>query len=138
VADSEPVSVYTVSELQREIRALLEGDYAGIWVEGEISGSRRPPSGHCYLTLKDAEAQLSAVCWRSTMQRLRFEPEDGLAVRARGQLTVYEPSGRGSSIQSTKRSCPVFPAEPRWSPARRAPRCAISSTSASAAGPCSS
>jgi exodeoxyribonuclease VII large subunit len=98
VADSEPVSVYTVSELQREIRALLEGDYAGIWVEGEISGSRRPPSGHCYLTLKDAEAQLSAVCWRSTMQRLRFEPEDGLAVRARGQLTVYEPSGRYQMI----------------------------------------
>jgi exodeoxyribonuclease VII large subunit len=119
VGDSEPVAVYTVSELQREIRALLEGDYAGIWVEGEISGARRPPSGHCYLTLKDADAQLSAVCWRSTVQRLRFEPEDGLAVRARGHLTVYEPSGRYQMIVQALEPLGAGPLQVRFEQMRK-------------------
>ncbi|MHC4342512.1 MAG: exodeoxyribonuclease VII large subunit [Planctomycetota bacterium] len=119
MGDSEPVAVYTVSELQREIRALLEGDYAGIWVEGEISGARRPPSGHCYLTLKDADAQLSAVCWRSTVQRLRFEPEDGLAVRARGHLTVYEPSGRYQMIVQALEPLGAGPLQVRFEQMRK-------------------
>ena len=84
--------LYTVSELQREVRAVLEDQYGSIWVEGEISGLRSP--GHCYFTLKDEGAQLSAVMWRSSLGRSRVEPEEGLAVRARGYLTVYEPSGR--------------------------------------------
>ncbi|MHC4930844.1 MAG: exodeoxyribonuclease VII large subunit [Planctomycetota bacterium] len=119
MTDSEPVPVYTVSELQREIRALLENDYAGIWVEGEISGARTPPSGHCYLTLKDADAQLSAVCWRSTVQRLRFEPEDGLAVRARGHLTVYEPSGRYQMIVQALEPLGAGPLQVRFEQMRR-------------------
>jgi exodeoxyribonuclease VII large subunit len=95
---SDEPRVYTVSELQSEIRALLESDYGKVWVEGEISGLRRYPSGHCYFTLKDSEAKLSAVLWRSTAERLRFDPEDGLAVRAHGHLTVYEPNGRYQMI----------------------------------------
>ncbi|MHC4939719.1 MAG: exodeoxyribonuclease VII large subunit [Planctomycetota bacterium] len=85
--------VYSVSELQHEVRDLLEASYKRIWVEGEISGHRRYPSGHHYLTLKDENAQLSAVIWRSVAERLDLEPENGLAVRARGTLTVYPPRG---------------------------------------------
>ncbi len=90
--------VYTVHELQTEVQDLLEAHSRGVWVEGEISGSRVPSSGHCYLTLKDNKAQIQAVVWRSTMQRLRFEIEDGLEVRARGYLTVYPPNGRYQMI----------------------------------------
>jgi len=85
--------VYTVSEIQSEIRDLLESGYPRIWIEAEISGHRRYPSGHHYLTLKDEHAQLSAVIWRSVADRLAIAPEDGLAVRARGTLTVYPPRG---------------------------------------------
>lgn len=85
---------FTVSELQREVRSLLEGEYASVWVEGEISGVSRPGSGHCYFALKDKAAKLRAVMWRSAVQRAHCEPQDGLAVRARGRLTVYEREGR--------------------------------------------
>jgi len=85
--------VYTVSELQSEVRDALERGYKHIWLEAEISGHRRYPSGHHYLTLKDEGAQLSAVIWRSVADRLAVAPEDGLLVRARGTLTVYPPRG---------------------------------------------
>jgi exodeoxyribonuclease VII large subunit len=111
--------VYTVSELQREVRELLEGEYSGIWVEGEISGLRRPPSGHGYFTLKDSGAQISAVAWRSTLQRLRFEPEDGLAVRARGYLTVYEAGGRYQMIVQALEPLGAGPLQVRFEQLRK-------------------
>ncbi|MFB3065496.1 MAG: exodeoxyribonuclease VII large subunit [Planctomycetota bacterium] len=91
-SDSGP-RVLTVSELQRKVRLSLEGDFGRVWVEGEISGLSAPASGHCYFTLKDSRAQLRAVLWRSTVRRLKFEVEEGMAVRARGNLTIYEPRG---------------------------------------------
>ena len=91
-SDAGP-KVLTVSELQRKVRLSLERDFGRVWVEGEISGLSAPASGHRYFTLKDSRAQLRAVLWRSTVQRLKFELEEGMAVRARGNLTVYEPRG---------------------------------------------
>ena len=75
------------------IRGELERRFSSVWVEGEISNFRAHGSGHWYFTLKDEGAQLRAACYRSSNQRIRFRPEDGLQVRARGRLSVYEPKG---------------------------------------------
>src|SRR5216684_8599145 len=83
----------TVSELTASIRGELEKRFASVWVEGEISNFHAPNSGHWYFTLKDEFAQMRAACYRSTNQRIRFRPEDGLQVRARGRVSVYEPKG---------------------------------------------
>ncbi len=75
------------------IRGELERRFSSVWVEGEISNFRAHGSGHWYFTLKDEFAQLRAACYRSSNQRIRFRPEDGLQVRARGRLSLYEPKG---------------------------------------------
>jgi exodeoxyribonuclease VII large subunit len=85
--------VYTVSELTSEIRALLEARFPQVWVEGEISNCRLWNTGHVYFTLKDSGAQLKAVMFRSALRYLRFKPEDGLHVLARGAISVYDPKG---------------------------------------------
>lgn len=85
--------IFSVSELSREIRNRLERDFPDLWVTGEISNLRPAPSGHYYFTLKDADAQLRAVCFRSQARFLKFKPEDGLSVIARGRITVYETRG---------------------------------------------
>ncbi len=86
--------VYNVAELTRWIKTALERSVGAVWVEGEISNLRRPSSGHCYFTLKDEAAQLPAVLFRGAQRGMRFRPEDGLQVRCRGEVTVYEPQGR--------------------------------------------
>src|SRR5438067_3568114 len=83
----------TVSELTASIRGELEKRFASVWVEGEISNFHAHGSGHWYFTLKDEFAQVRAACYRSSNQRIRFRPEDGLQVRARGRVSVYEPKG---------------------------------------------
>jgi exodeoxyribonuclease VII large subunit len=83
----------TVSELNGEIRELLDQEFSDIWVSGEISGVKLAASGHYYFTLKDAEAQLRCVCFRSTARFLKFKPQDGAAVLARGRVDVYEARG---------------------------------------------
>jgi exodeoxyribonuclease VII large subunit len=83
----------SVSELTASIRGTLEKRFSSIRVEGEISNFRAHTSGHWYFTLKDEFAQLRAAFYRSSNQRIRFRPEDGLQVRARGRLSVYEPKG---------------------------------------------
>jgi exodeoxyribonuclease VII large subunit len=88
--ERQPVSV---SELTQQIRGALEKSFGSIWVEGEISNFRAHSSGHWYFTLKDEFAQLRAACYRSSNQRIRFRVEDGMLVRARGRLSVYEPKG---------------------------------------------
>lgn len=85
--------VYTVSELTRSIKFVLEEDFSDIWVEGEISNFRVPNSGHAYFTLKDKESQLKIVLFRLNKRLLKFEPEDGLHVIIRGRISVYEPRG---------------------------------------------
>ena len=83
----------TVSELTNSVRITLEGRFASVWVEGEISNFKAHPSGHWYFTLKDESAQLRAKCFRSSNTRIRFRPQNGLHVRARGRLSVYAPRG---------------------------------------------
>jgi exodeoxyribonuclease VII large subunit len=85
--------IFTVSRLTSEIKDILEGEFFDIWVEGEISNLRSPSSGHTYMTLKDDSAQLRGVIWKSTMRNIRFQPEDGMLVVARGRVTVYDPRG---------------------------------------------
>src|SRR5271165_2726995 len=84
---------YTVAELNAEVRGLIESEFTDIWVGGEISGCRIPSSGHCYFTLKDHEAQLKCVCYRSSLRYLKFKPQDGMAVLVRGRLDLYEARG---------------------------------------------
>ena len=89
-----PVSApWTVSELTAAIRATLEGTFASVLVEGEISNCRQWSSGHLYFTLKDDRAQLRAVMFRGTVRTLKFKPEDGMRVIARGRLGVYDAKG---------------------------------------------
>ena len=83
----------TVSELTGSIRKALESRFSSVWVEGEISNFKAHSSGHWYFTIKDEGAQLRAKCFRSTNTRIRFRPTDGLHVRARGRLSVYESRG---------------------------------------------
>lgn len=83
----------TVSELTNSVRVTLESRFASVWVEGEISNFKAHSSGHWYFTIKDQGAQLRAKCFRSSNQRIRFRPTDGLLVRARGKLTVFAPRG---------------------------------------------
>ncbi|HOV84745.1 MAG TPA: exodeoxyribonuclease VII large subunit [Syntrophobacteraceae bacterium] len=85
--------VYTVSELNAEIRDLLESRYPFVWVTGEISNFRVPSSGHFYFTLKDEQSQIRGVFFRSQNRYLRFVPESGIQVVCRGRLGVYEPRG---------------------------------------------
>jgi len=85
--------VITVSELTAEIRNVLEGQLGEMWVEGEISNCRVWNTGHMYFTLKDDGSQIRSVMFRGTLRYLRFKPEDGLHVVARGRLSVYEPKG---------------------------------------------
>ncbi len=85
--------IYSVSELSGEIKNLLEKEYPDVWVTGEVSNFRGAASGHLYFTLKDAGAQLRAVCFRNQARYLKFKPQDGIAVIARGHLSVYEARG---------------------------------------------
>jgi len=85
--------VCTVAELTAAIRGLLEDTIGEIWVEGEISNCRVWNTGHVYFTLKDASSQIKAVMFRTSLRYLRFKPEDGLHVVARGRISVYEPKG---------------------------------------------
>jgi exodeoxyribonuclease VII large subunit len=85
--------IWSVSELTAAIRGLLETGFGDIWVDGEISNCRVWNTGHMYFTLKDGDAQIKAVIFRSAVRYLKFTPEDGLHVIARGRLGVYEPKG---------------------------------------------
>ena len=85
--------IYTVSELNSAVAAVLEAEFTDIWVSGEISGTRLATSGHYYFTLKEREAQVRCVAFRSAHRYWKFKPQDGLAVLARGRLDVYEARG---------------------------------------------
>lgn len=85
--------IFTVSELNSAVRVALEAQFTDIWVSGEISGTRLATSGHYYFTLKEREAQVRCVAFRSSHRYWKFKPQDGLAVLARGRLDVYEARG---------------------------------------------
>jgi len=82
--------IYTLRELSDGIRTALEQGFANIWVSGEISGTKLVPSGHCYFTLKDSDAQIKCVCWKLSYWRLKFKPKDGVQVLVRGRVDIYE------------------------------------------------
>ena len=86
--------VYSVSEITRIVKLLIEENIPTIWLEGEISNFKAHYSGHYYFTLKDANAQISAVIWKSRALQLTFDPEDGMLVQALGNIRLYEKSGR--------------------------------------------
>ncbi|UCF39374.1 MAG: exodeoxyribonuclease VII large subunit [Acidobacteriota bacterium] len=93
--------VLSVAELVGQAKTTLEKAFRNVWVQGEISNLGRPPSGHLYFTLKDDDAQVSAVCFRMQSRYLKFRPEDGLDVIARGSLTVYPPRGQMQFVVET-------------------------------------
>jgi len=85
--------IYTVADFTALIRSRLEGDFGDVWIEGEVSNLRNPGSGHYYLTLKDDQAQVRAVIFKSVARFLKFIPKDGLHLVCRGHVTVYELRG---------------------------------------------
>ena len=126
--------VFTVAELNTAIHGLLEREFADVWVTGEISGTRLAASGHYYFTLKEQDAQLRCVCFRQTARYLKFKPQDGVAVIARGRIDVYEvrgeyqllvetlePQGRGALQLAFEQLKKKLAAEGLFDPARKRP-----------------
>ncbi len=85
--------IYTVSELNAEIKNLLEDNFPFVWISGETSNFHRPASGHFYFTLKDEKSQISAVMFRGQNRNLKFGLEDGLHITGMGRISVYAPRG---------------------------------------------
>lgn len=127
---------WSVSDLNRYVRERLETDIRlrEVSVQGEVSGFKAYPSGHWYFTLKDAQAQLSCVMWRSRAERSRFRPREGEAVSALGRVTLYEargqyqfevaslqPAGAGALYQQFLLLKAQLEAEGLFDPARKRP-----------------
>ena len=89
--DSE--TVWSVSDLNREVKACLEANFGAIWVRGEVSNLRVQPSGHSYFTLKDEGSQIRAVLFRGDAIRMETLPKEGEQFAVYGDLSVYEPRG---------------------------------------------
>ncbi len=83
----------SVSELNEQVKNALEKSFASVWVEAEIVNFVAANSGHWYFTLHDGDSQLRAACYIRNNNRIRFQPFDGLQVRVRGKLSVYQPKG---------------------------------------------
>jgi exodeoxyribonuclease VII large subunit len=88
--------IYRVSQITAYIKELFEGDYAlqDLWLEGEVSNYSRAGSGHVYFTLKDEEAQIRCVMWRSQVERQAYMPQNGEAIVVHGRISVYEAGGQ--------------------------------------------
>ncbi|MBV9107874.1 MAG: exodeoxyribonuclease VII large subunit [Gemmatimonadetes bacterium] len=83
----------TVGEVNAAARELIEGVFPPLWVHGEIANFTKARSGHCYFSLRDADAQIRCVMWREEARRLPTAPAEGMQVRALGRLTLYEQRG---------------------------------------------
>jgi exodeoxyribonuclease VII large subunit len=92
--------VWSVGALIDQVNALLESGFSGITVEGEVTGATLSARGHLYFSLKEGDAQLDCVAWASAARKLRFDLEDGLAVLATGNLTIYRGRGRFQMVVS--------------------------------------
>lgn len=86
-------TILTVSRLTALLRGVLEENFEQLWVQGEVSNISYPSSGHCYFTLKDAGAQLRCVMFRGSVKNLKFRVMDGMALIARGRISVYDQRG---------------------------------------------
>ena len=134
IFQAPPRKIYAVRELVAAARTQLERSFTDVYVEGEISNHRPAESGHLYFTLKDGAAQLRAIMWRAQARLLRFRPENGLQVIARGRVTVYdergdlqfqvehlEPKGAGALQIAFEQLKNKLAAEGLFDPARRKP-----------------
>ena len=81
---------FTVTEISRSIKMLIEDSFGYVKIKGEISGFKEASSGHCYFSLKDDQALISAVCFRNAVSKINFKIEDGLEVFVYGKVTTYE------------------------------------------------
>ena len=88
------ISEYTVSQLNKSIKNIIEGNFKIIKVSGEISQVKKHSSGHIYFTLKDENSVLSSVCWRSNVNNLKVEIEEGKSVLVQGRITTYAPQSK--------------------------------------------
>jgi exodeoxyribonuclease VII large subunit len=86
-------TILTVSRLTALLRGVLEENFEQLWVQGEVSNLSYPSSGHCYFTLKDAGAQLRCVMFKGAVKNLKFRLTDGMALIARGRISVYDQRG---------------------------------------------
>lgn len=86
----------TVSEVTRHIKRMFDDDYIlqDVWIRGELSNFKRHSRGHMYFTIKDEQARMQAVMFAGNNRFLKFQPEDGMKVLVRGEVTVYEPYGQ--------------------------------------------
>src|SRR5258705_10871710 len=127
--NSPPVSV---TELSGALRRSIEAAFGEVRVRGEISGFKRPAYGHCYFTLKDENACIDAVIWRTSTTALAFKPEDGAEVIATGKLTIYpgrskyqivvermELAGEGALLALLERRRKALAAEGFFDPTRK-------------------
>ena len=88
-----PGHIYTVTDLTRELKALLEKSFPFVWIRAEVSNFRVPASGHFYFALKDENALIRAVMFRSQNRMLKFVPEDGMRILGLGRISLYPPRG---------------------------------------------
>jgi exodeoxyribonuclease VII large subunit len=91
--EQEEPRPWSISELNAEIKAVVERGFGSVWVEGEVVDFKQYGSGHWYFSLNDGEAQVKCVCWKGTNFRVRFRPENGITVRVRGRITFWEQRG---------------------------------------------
>jgi exodeoxyribonuclease VII large subunit len=125
---------YTVSEISQAVKRTLENSFERVRVRGELSGFKRHSSGHCYFTLKDADAAMDGVCWRGTALRLGIKPEDGMEVIVTGRITTYpgrskyqividamELAGEGALLKMIEDRRKRLAAEGLFDPARTRP-----------------
>jgi exodeoxyribonuclease VII large subunit len=89
----QPREEYSVSALNAVLRETVEGLFPAVWVVGEVTNFTRARSGHCYFTLRDADAQIRCVMWRDEARRLPTTPEEGMQVRALTRISFYEARG---------------------------------------------
>ena len=85
--------VFSPSQLNTLARDMLESTFGAVWIEGELGSVSRPASGHLYLTIKDARAQIRCAMFKPKSSWLRFQPREGMRVLGRGRLTLYEARG---------------------------------------------
>ena len=130
----ETIPEYTVSEISFAIKRTMEDAFARVRVRGEIFGCKRADSGHYYLSLKDENANLSAVCWKGVAAGLKVKPEDGLEVVAAGRITTFagkssyqlvieqmEVAGAGALLKLLEERKQKFAAEGLFDPAHKKP-----------------
>ena len=100
-AEEDKPRVYSVTELTRTVKGILETEFDAIWVEGEISNLRVPASNHAYFVLKDEKSQVRCVMFKGSRSKLKYQSEDGDHVILFGRVTVYDARGEYQIIVET-------------------------------------